>query len=77
MVVHLFQALQVSDGTAHMGMLRFASMFFQLSVEVQDSLRPLRDKPGARARQLQAVEEQGSLHCLVRVPTVRLTHPIQ
>jgi hypothetical protein len=65
MVVHLFQALQVSDGTPHMGMLRFVSMFFQLGVEVQDGLRPLRDKPGARVRQFQAVEEQGSLHCLV------------
>jgi len=76
-LAHLFQALQVSNGTAHVGMLRFVSVFFQLSVKVQDSLRPLPNKPGTRVRQFKAGKEQGSLHRLARVPTVSLTHPIQ
>ena len=75
-VIYLFQAVQVTDGTAHVGMLRFVSMFFQLGVEVQDSLRPLRNKPGARVRHFKAGKEQGSLDRLVRVPTVSLAHSI-
>jgi hypothetical protein len=66
----------MSDGTPHVGMLRFISVFFQLGVEVRDSLCSLANKPGARVRQLQARKEQGSLNRLARVPTTSLAHPI-
>jgi hypothetical protein len=76
-VAYLLEALQVSDGTAHVGMLWLVWVLFQLGVEVQDRLCPLPYKPGARVRQFKAVKEQGSLHGLARVPTVSLTHPVQ
>ncbi|MDQ3863403.1 MAG: hypothetical protein M3317_07885, partial [Actinomycetota bacterium] len=66
----------MSDGTAHVGMLWIVWVLFQLGVEVQDRLRPLPNKPGARVRQFKAVKQQGSLHGPARVPTMSLTHPI-
>ena len=47
---HLFEALQASDGTPHVGMvlLRPVPVLFQLGVEVQDRLGPLPNEPGAR-----------------------------